>query len=137
MISSPSSGRRPYVRGMKGWWRRNPFYIEYMLHEGTALLVAAYALVLLIGLLRLSQGEAAWDAWLRALSSPLSIGFHVIILIAMTYHAWTWFNIMPRTLPPIRLNGKRLPASIIIYGGLTAVLAVSLLLVCLAWRLGA
>ncbi|HEX6550906.1 MAG TPA: fumarate reductase subunit C [Gammaproteobacteria bacterium] len=136
MISSPANGRRPYVRSMKDWWRRNPFYIEYMLHEGTALLVAAYALVLLIGLLRLSQGEAAWDAWLRALSSPLSIGFHVIILVAVTYHAWTWFNIMPRTLPPMRLNGKRLPAAVIVYGGLTAVLVVSLLLVWLAWRLG-
>ena len=136
MITAPVSGRRPYVRSMKGWWRRNPFYIEYMLHEGTALLVAAYALVLLIGLLRLSQGEAAWDAWLRALSSPLSIGFHVIILVAMSYHAWTWFNIMPRTLPPIRTNGNRLPAAVIVYGGLAAVLVVSLLLVWLAWRFG-
>ena len=38
------SARRPYVRPMAGWWRRNPWFVEYMLHEATALAVAAYAL---------------------------------------------------------------------------------------------
>jgi L-lactate utilization protein LutB len=37
------SKRRPYVRSMDGWWRKNPFFVEYMIHEGTALFVAAYA----------------------------------------------------------------------------------------------
>ncbi len=94
---------------MQGWWRRNTFYIEYMIHEGTAVFVAAYALVLLVGLVRLAQGQAAWDAWLAALRSPLSIAFHVIVLVAISYHAWTWFNIMPRTLPPIRLKANACP----------------------------
>ena len=31
--------RRPYVRPMAGWWRRNPFFVEYMIHEGTAFFV--------------------------------------------------------------------------------------------------
>jgi fumarate reductase subunit C len=35
--------RRPYVRSMDGWWKKNPFFVEYMIHEGTALFVAAYA----------------------------------------------------------------------------------------------
>ena len=51
--------RRPYVRSMDGWWRKNPFFVEYMIHEGTALFVAAYAAILLTGLVRLAQGEAA------------------------------------------------------------------------------
>ncbi|MEF8735159.1 MAG: hypothetical protein V5B35_00670 [Candidatus Accumulibacter necessarius] len=34
---------------MDGWWRKNPFFVEYMIHEGTALFVAAYAGVLLTG----------------------------------------------------------------------------------------
>lgn len=44
------SKRRPYTRPMAGWWRKNPFFVEYMIHEGTALFVAAYGLVLLAGL---------------------------------------------------------------------------------------
>ena len=59
------SKRRPYVRPMDGWWKKNPFYVEYMVHEGTALFVAAYAITLLVGVIRLGQGEAAWNGWLE------------------------------------------------------------------------
>jgi succinate dehydrogenase subunit C len=133
MTVPASNGRRPYVRGMQGWWRRNGFYIEYMIHEGTAVFVAAYALVLLVGLLRLSQGEAAWDAWLQALRSPVSVVFSVITLAAISYHAWTWFMIMPRTLPAIMIKGKRLSASAITRSGLAAAVIVSLILLVLVW----
>lgn len=127
--------RRPYVRPMAGWWRRNPFFVEYMIHEGTAFFVAAYALVLLVGLVRLSQGEAAWDGWLLALKSPVSIGFHMLTLVAMAYHSWTWFNIMPRTLPPIFVAGKRLSATAITSGGLAATAFASAVLLLVVWRL--
>ena len=43
-----------------------PVFVEYMIHEGTALFVAAYAFTLLVGLVRLGQGEAAWNGWLEA-----------------------------------------------------------------------
>ena len=42
------SARRPYVRPMAGWWRKNPFFVEYMVHEATAIFVAIYALLLLV-----------------------------------------------------------------------------------------
>jgi len=132
-----SSGRRPYTRSMQGWWRRNTFYIEYMIHEATAVFVAAYALVLLVGLVRLSQGQAAWDAWLQALRSPLSIVFHVITLVAISYHTWTWFHIMPRTLPPILIKGKRMSAAAITRSGLVATAILSIILFVLVWGLWA
>ncbi len=110
----PAAGkRRPYVRPMAGWWRKNPYFVEYMIHEGTALFVGAYALLLLISLVKLSQGEAAWTAWVACLRSPVGIGFHVLTLVAMSYHSWTWFHIMPRTLPPLRLGAKRVPGATI------------------------
>ena len=37
------SRRRPYVRSMDGWWRRNPYFVRYMLREGTSVLLAASA----------------------------------------------------------------------------------------------
>jgi succinate dehydrogenase subunit C len=128
-VTAPlSSGRRPYRRPMQGWWRRNTFYIEYMIHEATAVFVAAYALVLLVGLVRLAQGQATWDAWQSALKSRWSIAFHVLALIAIGYHAWTWFHIMPRTLPPIVFKGKRVSGATITRSGLAAVVIVSLVI---------
>ncbi len=122
------SARRPYVRRMKGWWRKNPWFIEYMIHEGTALFVAAYAFVLLASLMALGGGEAAWNRWLDLLMQPIFIVAHMVILVAFLYHTWTWFNIMPRTLPPIIVNGTRVTAATITRTGL-AVAAISSALV--------
>ena len=96
---------------MDGWWKKNPYYVEYMIHEGTALFVAAYAIILLVGLVRLGQGEAAWNGWLEALKSPLSLVCHAALLVAIAYHAFTWFKLFPLTMPPIMVGGKRLRLS--------------------------
>lgn len=127
------SKRRPYVRPMAGWWRKNPFFIEYMIHEGTALFVAAYALVLLAGLVCLALGEAAWNGWLGAMKHPLVILFHLVTLAMIAYHSWTWFKIMPKTMPPVVIGGKRLSAAMITGGGLAAVGLASLLALGLFW----
>jgi fumarate reductase subunit C len=113
---------------MAGWWRRNPYFIEYMVHEGTALFVAAYALLLLSGAVCLAAGEAAWDAWLRALRSAPGMVFSLLTLAAFLYHAWTWFRIMPRTLPPLHIGQRRLSARAIANTGLAVATATNLLL---------
>ncbi|MEO8655297.1 MAG: fumarate reductase subunit C [Ramlibacter sp.] len=98
---------RPYIRPMDGWWKRNAYYRRYMAREVTAVFVAAYAVVLLVGLVRLGQGEAAFNGWLQALKSPLSLVFHLILLATFVYHTWSWFNIMPITMPMMFVGGKR------------------------------
>lgn len=127
------SKRNPYVRPMKGWWQKNPYFIEYMVHEATALFVAAYAFVLMVGLMRLSQGEAAWNGFVAALQTPLSQGFHLILLVMVAYHSYTWFKIMPRTLPPVMIAGKRIADLAITAAGLGAVLIASLALFGFVW----
>jgi fumarate reductase subunit C len=107
------SGRRPYVRSMAGWWRRDPFFVRYMIREATALVVAAYAIVLLAGVLALAQGEASWNAWLAAMRSPLSIALNLLMLLGMIYHSYSWFDIMPKTMPPLFVGGKRVAAATI------------------------
>ena len=114
---------RAYIRPMKNWWLRDPFFIAYMAREATAVFVAAYAVVLLVGLVRLSQGEAAWNAWLAALRSPLSLAFHAVVLATFVYHTWSWFRIMPKTMPLIFLGGRRVPAGAITTIGLAAAVA--------------
>lgn len=120
--------RRTYVRPMAGWWKRNPFFMRYMAREVTALFVAAYALVLLAGLARLSQGEAAFGQWLDGLRSPLSIAFHLLLLAIFVYHTFSWFTIMPKTMAPVIVGGKRLSNAAITGMGLaaSAVLSVAL-----------
>lgn len=133
-MSAKGTGmRRPYRRPMDGWWRKNPYFVEYMIHEATALFVALYALILLAGVVCLAQGRAAWAGWVGWITSPLSILLHVVILIAFAYHAWSWFHIMPRTLPPMHAGGKRVAGATITRAGLVAAVASSALVLLIAW----
>jgi fumarate reductase subunit C len=117
---------------MQGWWRRDPFFVRYMLREVTALAVAAYALILCVGMVRLAQGEAAWNGWLAALQSPWSLLLHLVLLIAMVIHAKSWFEIMPKTMPMIFIGGRRLAASTITRSGWAAAVLAGLVLFALA-----
>lgn len=131
------SKRKPYVRPMEGWWKKNPYFVEYMVHESTALFVAAYALTLLVGLLRLSQGEVAWNGWLDAMKSPLSIVFHLALLVAIAYHAFTWFKLFPLTMPPVVVDGKKVAPEVIVRSGFTAAIVCAVGLLALVWRIAA
>ena len=120
--------RRTYVRPMDGWWKRDRFFMLYMAREATAPFVVAYAVVLLAGLVRLSQGESAFNEWLAGLASPVSIGLHVLLFAIFLYHTYTWFQIMPKTLPPITVAGKRVGPGTITLVGMAASVVLSLAL---------
>jgi fumarate reductase subunit C len=119
---------KAYQRPMAGWWHRNPFYLWYTLRELSSLAVTAYALVLLAGLARLRQGEAQFDAWREALASPAWLGFHAVALLLVLYHAWTWFKVMPKTLPFLRVAGRRVPDRAIVAAGLASAVLFSIIL---------
>ena len=121
------SARKPYVRSMDGWWRRNPYFMRYMVREASAVFLAVYAVILLVGLFRLSQGQAAYDAWLAALTSPLSMVFHWIALLTVCYHSYTWWKVMPKTLPMLHVGGRRVPEITLSAVGWVAWLAASLI----------
>lgn len=113
-----------YVRPMGAWWRRNPFYGWYMVRELSCVFVTAYAVVLLWGLQNLVAGREAFDAWRAALASPGWVLFHLVALVLVGYHAWTWFKVMPKTLPFISIAGHRVgDRTIVTAGVLAAVLA--------------
>lgn len=108
---------RTYKRPMTGWWRRSSFYSWYMLRETSSVIVTAYALVLLTGLWRLTQGEQAFDAWRASLASPLAIVFHLLALWLFVVHTLSWFRVMPKTMGFVRVGGQRVPDSTIIAAG--------------------
>ena len=129
------SARRPYLRPMNGWWRRDPFFVRYMVREATALIVALYAVILLAGTLCLARGEAAWNVWLALLRTPVSLLLHLLMMVAMIYHAYSWFEIMPKTLPVLFFGGRRVAGTTITRIGLLAAALAALVTCAVAWSL--
>jgi len=135
-MKQPQSGqRRPYKRPMAGWWRKNPYFVRYMLREGTALVVAGYAFFLLAGLVSLANGPHAYAGWLQSMRSPLAVLLHIGALIVMAYHTWTWFEIMPKTMPPLIVNGKRVAPGVITWSGVAAAVVTSVVVFLIVWSL--
>ena len=126
------SRRKPYLRSMDGWWRRNPYFVRYMLREGTSVLLAIYALILLFGLAALGGGEDAWNGWLASMQNPLAVLFHFAALVAAVYHAITWFGVSPKAMPPIAVRGQPLPDTLIIRSQYGAALVISLIVLVIA-----
>jgi fumarate reductase subunit C len=113
---------KTYTRPVNGsWWQKNPFYVIYMAREATALFVFIYALVLLSGVVSLALGQGAYEAWRGALATTPSLVFHLILLVLMGYHTYTWFKVMPKTTPQIPVA----PQTIVRTGvAITAVLSL-------------
>ena len=133
-MNRKAAASSPYVRPMQGWWRRDPFFVRYMVREATALGVGAYAIVLTVGIVRLSQGETAWSGWLAMLRTPWAMLLHVVLLAAMIYHAYSWFDIMPKTMPMLFVGGRRVaPATITRIGWAATVFASIALFALAAW----
>src|SRR6202051_3693316 len=66
---SAQMSRRPYMRTVeRGWGLQHPRYVRYMVRELTSLFVGLYCALLAVGLVRLSQGHAAWDGFVAAIS---------------------------------------------------------------------
>jgi len=102
-----------YVRSMKGWWLKHPFYTKYMIRESSALFVTVYALVLLRGLWCLVEGPDAYAGWLDTLTSPGWILFHILAMLLAAYHTGTWFAVSPKVVPHIYIGESRIPDAFI------------------------
>ena len=124
--------RRTYVRPMTGWWKRDPFFVKYMAREATAIFVYLYGIVLVAGLLALANGQQSFETWLAMLRHPLGIAFQLVCLLVFAYHTWSWFVIMPKTMPPVVMGGKRLAGSTITGAGVAAAVVATIVIVCLA-----
>ncbi len=120
---------KTYVRPMKWWWTRNPYFARYMLREGSAVFLAGYAVMLLAGLLCLAWGPGAYSAWRALLETPVSIGLHTLALLAALYHSMTWFQVMPKTAPDLPIEPRHF-----VWGGLvTSAVLSAVILVALLW----
>ena len=106
--------RKPYVREVPRlrWFFRHPRYLRYMAREVTCIFIGAYTLLLLVGIKRLTEGQAAYEGFLQALKSPASVLFHVVSLAFALYHTTTWFNVTPKALP-VQIGEEFLPGGVV------------------------
>ena len=106
--------RAPYVREIQKfrWFFRQSRYVRYMTRELSCLFIGAYTLLLVVGIGRLAEGRAAYEAFLEALKGPWSIVFHVFALGFAVYHSVTWFNLTPKALP-VQIGEEFMPDWII------------------------
>ncbi len=119
--------RKPYVRPVgRTWWLKHAFYTKYMIREGTSVLQAIYGFILLFGLLRLAQGEAAFNGWLEAMQHPFAIVVHLLVLGMTLYHTATWFDLAPKAAN-LWVGEKKVEDQLIVKGLWGAFAAVSLI----------
>ena len=124
--------RRPYSRAVStfSWWLAQRRYIRYMAREASCIFIGAYTAVIVVGLARLSEGAAAWSAFLKGLQAPASVAFHLFALAFALYHTTTWFNVTPKAMP-VQFGEAQLPGGVIIgahYAGWVLVSALILFL---------
>ena len=110
-MSEVKSFRKPYNPPVKKmtWRLENPFYIFYMVREGTAVLALFAVLEILFGIFMLAlceltpnqslTGVAPYVWYLQNfLGNPVIIALNVIILVSQLFHAVTWFALMPKAV---------------------------------------
>jgi fumarate reductase subunit C len=121
--------RKPYVRPVSriGWYFKHPRYLRYMSREVTCIFIGAFALLMVCALERLSQGQAAYEAFLAAITGPWSILGLLLVLVFAVHNATSWFNVTPKALP-VQI-GEEFLAGKYIVGGHYAVWLVASLLV--------
>ena len=45
------------------------------------------------------------------MKSPLSLSLHLVLFVCMVVHTYSWFEIMPKTMAPMVINGERVSAA--------------------------
>jgi len=105
---------KPYIRPMPAtWWLKRSPYLLFMIRELTSVFVAAYVVIFLMMIRSLNEGQAAYEACLAELESPLAISFHVVALAFAVFHTVTWFHLTPKAMA-VRIGEERVKPALII-----------------------
>lgn len=93
--------RKPFVREVSRtrWYFQHPRYLRYMSREVTCIFIGAFALLMVCTLDRLSQGQAAFDSFIAAITGPWSALGLLIVLAFAVHNSTSWFNVTPKALP--------------------------------------
>lgn len=103
----------PYTYSVPAtWWLKKRVYFFFILRELTSVFIAAYLMLVLVLLHKISVGRLAYEDYVQLLANPGMITFHIIALVAALYHTFTWFSLVPNIMI-VRVNRTRVPKSIV------------------------
>ena len=113
------------------WWLRRRSYVFFVLRELSSIFVAWSVVFLLLLVRALTQGDAAYAAFLDWASTPWVVALNAVTLAFLVLHSVTWFNLTPAATV-VKLRGQRVPPRAIAgsaYAGWVVVSAVVVALV--------
>lgn len=105
------------------WWIKKWSYTKFILRELSSVVVAAYAVVLILLVSAVHAGPDDYHALIDAFRNPVSIGLHVVALGFALLHSVTWFNLAPKAIvirvgkwvvPPTLIAGMNYAAWIVV-----------------------
>jgi len=121
--------RKPYVRKVSRtrWYFKHPRYLRYMSREVTCVFIGAFALLMLCTVERLSEGQAAYESFIAAITGPWSVLGLAIVLAFAVHNTTSWFNVTPKAMP-VQIGEDFLPGKFIVGAHYAAWLIASLLI---------
>ncbi len=95
------------------WWLRQKGYLKFILREISSVFVAVFVVITLFQLNALRYGPEIYQRFQQWLRTPLALFINILSFCFVVFHAITWFNLAPHAIPPIKVGGRKLPATAI------------------------
>ncbi len=109
------------------WWLQRKNYFLFMVRELSAVFVGLFALISLVGVYRLGQGEDSYQLYLNALQTPSAQVLFVVILLFSIFHSVTWIHLTPMIMV-VRIGSKTVPPILVLIASYLAWIVISLIL---------
>jgi len=109
------------------WWTKRPSYLIFIARELTSLAVAYFAIILLLLLRAVSQGESQYYEFIDLLNSPMMIVISVGVLGGLIFHSVSWFNLAPKAMV-IKIGKYRVPGVFIALSNYVGWLVISIII---------
>ena len=110
------------------WWLEKLAYGKFITRELTSVAVGYVAMLLMLEVWVLSEGQGAYERFGNLLQSPPVLFFHGVVLLFLLFHSVTWFNLAPKALV-LHLGRRRVPDAAVLAGHYAAWLVATAVLV--------
>jgi fumarate reductase subunit C len=107
------------------WWMERASYFAFILREASCLFVAWFVAYLLLLVWAVSQGAAAYAAFLTRAGQPAVATLNIVAFAFLMYHAITFFDAAPQALV-VHIGRRRVPERLIAIGHYAGWAVVSL-----------
>lgn len=108
------------------WWTQKGSYARVFLRELSAVFLLTEVVLLVLLLYNAGQTASHYRDYLTFLWNPWMVSFHIVAFGFALWHSTTFFLLAPSALP-LRIAGRRIPASFIILQQFAGLAMVSLL----------